>query len=101
MAGQVARVRARARPWRSIITLVLAVIAAGASWWAINHGRHPLAVAGHRITLAGHPADRLLNIACAIAFCLLALDATLGPSGTARETLEPGTQYAHTHLVGL
>lgn len=99
MAGQVARVRARARPWRSIIALVLAVIAAGASWWAINHGRHPLAVAGHRITLAGHPADRLLNIACAIAFCLLALVATLGLSGKARETLEPGIGSAHAAVV--
>src|ERR1022692_1497515 len=92
MAGQVAKVRARARPWRSIIALVLAVIAAGASWWAINHGRHPL-------TLAGHPADRLLNIACAIAFCLLALVATLGLSGKARETLVPGIGSAHAAVV--
>jgi small-conductance mechanosensitive channel len=99
MAGQVARVRARARPWRSIIALVLAVIAAGASWWAINHGRHPLAVPGHRITLAGHPADRPLNIVCAIAFCLLALVATLGLSGKARETLVPGIGSAHAAVV--
>jgi len=92
MAEQVAKARARARPWRSIIALVLAVIAAGASWWAINHGKHPLAV-------AGHPADRLLNIACAIAFCLLALVATLGLSGKARETLEPEIGSAHAAVV--
>jgi small-conductance mechanosensitive channel len=93
MAGQVAKVRARARPWRSIIALVLAVIAAGASWWATtNAGRH-------RLTLAAHPVDKITNVACAVAFCLFALAATLGLSGKAREVLQPGIGSAHAAVV--
>jgi len=86
MAEHVAKVRARARPWRSIMALVLAVVAAGASWWATDHGKQAL-------TLAGHPADKLLNVGCAIAFCLFAL------SGKAREALEPGIGSAHAAVV--
>jgi len=94
MAEQVAKVRARARPWRSIIALVLAAIAAAASVWAHdqNHG-------GPGLTLAGHPVDRLLSAGCAVAFCLLALAATLGLSGKAREMLEPGIGSAHAAVV--
>jgi Mechanosensitive ion channel len=92
MTEHVAQVRARARPWRSIIALILAAIAAGASWWATDHGKHPL-------TLAGHPADRLLNVACAIAFCVLALVAILGFSGKAREVLLPRIGSAHAAVV--
>jgi small-conductance mechanosensitive channel len=94
MAEQVAKVRARARPWRSIIALVLAAIAAAASVWAAdqNHG-------GPGLTLAGHPVDRLLSAGCAVVFCLLALIATLGLSGKAREVLEPGIGSAHAAVV--
>ena len=94
MAEQVAKVRARARPWRSIIALVLAAIAAAASVWAAdqNHG-------GPGLTLAGHPVDRLLSAGCAVVFCLLALIATLGLSGKAREMLEPGIGSAHAAVV--
>ena len=92
MAEHVAKVRARARPWRSIMALVLAVVAAGASWWATDHGKQAL-------TLAGHPADKLLNVGCAIAFCLFALAASLGLSGKAREALEPGIGSAHAAVV--
>lgn len=94
MAEQVAKVRARARPWRSIIALVLAAIAAAASVWAAdqNHG-------SPRLTLGGHPVDRLLSAGCAVAFCLFALIATLGLSGKAREVLEPGIGSAHAAVV--
>jgi hypothetical protein len=91
MVSQVARVKARARPWRSIIALVLAAIAAGVSWWA--------AVPGRKLTLAGHPVEKGLSIACAVAFCLLALAATLGLSGRAREMLEPVIGSAHAAVI--
>jgi hypothetical protein len=68
------------------------MIAAGASWWAIDHGRHPF-------TLVGHPADRLLNVVCAIAFCAFALVAILGFSGKAREVLLPRIGSAHAAVV--
>jgi hypothetical protein len=94
VAGQVAKVRARARPWRSYIALVLAAFAAAASVWAANqnHGKD-------QATLAGQPVSELVSIACAIAFGLFALAATLGLSGKARETLEPGIGSAHAAVV--
>ena len=94
VAGQVAKVRARARPWRSYIALVLAAIAAAASVWAANqnHGKD-------QATLAGQPVSELVSIACAIAFGLFALAATLGLSGKARETLEPGIGSAHAAVI--
>ena len=94
VAGQVAKVRARARPWRSYIALVLAAIAAAASVWAAdqNHGKD-------QATLAGQPVSELVSVACAIAFGLLALAATMGLSGKARETLEPGIGSAHAAVV--
>ena len=94
VAGQVAKVRARARPWRSYIALVLAAIAAAASVWAANqnHGKD-------QATLAGQPVSELVSVACAIAFGLFALVATLGLSGKARETLEPGIGSAHAAVI--
>ncbi len=94
MAEQVAKVRARARPWRSIIALVLAAIAAAASLWAAdqNHGKG-------RLMLGGHPVDRLLSVGGAVVFCLFALAATLGLSGKAREALDPGIGSAHAAVI--
>ena len=39
LSEQVAKVRAKARPWRSIIALVLAIISGSASAWA-HRGFH-------------------------------------------------------------
>ncbi len=90
MAGQVAKVRARARPWRSIIALVLAAIAAAASVWARDQ---------QHLILAGRPADGLVSGGCAVASGLLALAATLGLSGKAREALEPAIGTAHAAVA--
>jgi small-conductance mechanosensitive channel len=92
VTGQVARVRARTRPWRSIIALALAVIAAGASRWAANGGQG-------KLTFAGHSAASLLKIGGAVAFCLLSLIAILGLSGKAREALAPRIGSAHAAVV--
>jgi small-conductance mechanosensitive channel len=92
VAGQVAMVRARTRPWRSIIALVLAVIAAGASYWAANGGQGTL-------TFAGHSAASLLNIGGAVLFCLLSLIAILGLSGKVREALATQIGSAHAAVV--
>ena len=85
-------VRARTRPWRSIIALVLAVIAAGASYWAANGGQG-------KLTFAGHSAASLLNIGGAVVFCLLSLIAILGLSGKVREALAPRIGSAHAAVV--
>ena len=94
VAEQVAKVRARARPWRSIIALVLAAVAAAASVWAAGRSTgSPL------LTLAGHPVDKLLSYGCAAAFGLFALAATLGLSGKAREVFEPRIGSAHAAVI--
>jgi small-conductance mechanosensitive channel len=92
VAGQVAMVRARTRPWRSIIALVLAVIAAVASHWAANGGQGTL-------IFAGHSAASLLNIGGAVVFCLLSLIAILGLSGKVREVLTAQIGSAHAAVV--
>ena len=92
VAGPVAMVRTRTRPWRSIIALVLAVIAAGASHWAANGGQGAL-------TFAGHSAASLLNIGGAVVFCLLSLIAILGLSGKVREALAAQIGSAHAAVV--
>ena len=92
VTGPVTMVRARTRPWRSIIALVLAVIAAGASRWAANDGQG-------KLILAGHSAASSLNIGGAVAFCLLSLFAILGLSGQVREALAPRIGSAHAAVV--
>jgi Mechanosensitive ion channel len=92
VAGPVAKVRARTRPWRSIIALVLALVAAGASLWAAHDGQG-------KLTFAGHSAAPLLNIGGGAAFCLLSLIAILGLSGQVREALVPRIGSAHAAVV--
>jgi small-conductance mechanosensitive channel len=91
MAEQMAKVKARARPWRAIIALVLAVaagiLAAAAGrdfeWWT-GHGR-----VGSKIVAAAATA----------AFCLLAIIAILGLARRARQVLQPVTGSAHAAVV--
>ena len=91
MAEQMAKVKARARPWRAIIALVLAVAAgilataAGRDfeWWT-GHGR-----VGSKIVAAAATA----------AFCLFAIIAILGLARRARQALQPVTGSAHAAVV--
>lgn len=93
LASQVARVKARARPWRSIIALVAALVAAGVSavfqrgpgfgWFA----------------QPGHVADKIINIACAGAFCVLGSIAVIGLSGKVRDMLRPVTGSSHAAVA--
>ncbi len=91
LSGQVAWVRARARPWRSIIALVLAVTAAVVSVWfrgRFIHWHDPGAVTAKAVT-AGTAAG----------FCVFGMTATLGLSRKARDRLRPLTGSAHAAVV--
>lgn len=93
LASQVIRVKARARPWRSIIALVLAVAAAGASaTFQPSPGLHGQVPA--RLI-----PDKIINVACAVAFCVFASIALIGLSGKARDMLRPLTGAAHAAVV--
>jgi small-conductance mechanosensitive channel len=87
MATQVAKVRARARPWRSIIALALAL----ASLAAAETGAHALNI--------DTTTARLLKVTGAIAFFLFGVAASYGLSGQVRNLAEPHIGAAHAGVV--
>jgi small-conductance mechanosensitive channel len=91
LAGQVARVKKRARPWRSIIAAVLAVLAGVISYAARRHSAIDLSY--------GRVPSEIIGQAAAVAFCLFAVIAILGLAGKAREVLEPLIGTAHAAVI--
>jgi hypothetical protein len=91
MARQMALVKARTRPWRAIIALVLAaacgILASAAGrdfqWWT---GR-------------GHVVAKLVTAAATIAFCLFAIIGILALGGRMRAALQPVTGSGHAAVV--
>jgi small-conductance mechanosensitive channel len=95
---QVDKVRARARPWRSLTALVLAVIVAAVS----RSARAAAASAAFQQTpyrALGRTGTEIASDAAAAAFCLLAAAATAGLAGKAREVLQPKVGTAHAAVV--
>lgn len=91
LSVQVARMRAKARPWKSIISLVLAIGAAGTSGWAHSYFQGFFA--------DNHGVSQIIAAATAIAFCVFASAATVGLSGKARSVLEPVMGVSHAAVV--
>ena len=91
LSAQVAMVRAKTRPWKSIIALVLAISAASASGWAHGHFRHFFA--------DGELVNKVIAAGTAVAFCLFASAATIGLSAKARDVLEPVAGTSHAAVV--
>jgi hypothetical protein len=105
---RVAKVKARARPWRAIFALVLAVVAASVSTQA-RHTAAELATPAHGST-AAHVSNSLLaplgrqpNLAlmygAAVAFFLLAGIATIGLGNKARQVLQTSVGSAHAAVI--
>jgi hypothetical protein len=92
VAEAVAEVRARARPWRSIIAAVAASAAAIVSGLAGTSNWHGW-------SFHGPVAGQLTVVLGAAAFCLLAAVATVGFSRKARDVLEARTGTAHAAVV--
>ena len=89
--ASLARVRARARPWRSIIALVLAVAAAVVAAWfggrsGLWHSR-------------GYVTEKAITAGAAAGFFVFGMIATLGLSGTARDRLRPVTGSSHAAVI--
>jgi hypothetical protein len=88
---QVARAKEQAKPWRSIIALVLAIVVAvvaaeadkGFQYWT-----------GH-----GHYVYKVVAAASIAAFCLLTAVAVVGLAGKAREVLTPAVGSSHAGIV--
>ena len=91
LSAQVAMVRRKARPWKAIIALVLAIAAASTSGWAHTYFPHFFASTGfvHQIIAAG----------TAVAFCVFASAATIGLSAKARDVLAPVAGTSHAAVV--
>ena len=89
VVSQMARVKARARPWRSIIALVLAL--AGAV--AVQGWGRPLS------TGPDHTTGMIIIYSGTAAFCLFGIVAALGLSGKARSVLQPVVGSAHAAVV--
>jgi hypothetical protein len=101
---QVAKVKARSRPWRYILALVLAVIAAAVSVQAravADALSHP-ATRQHTDSLLsplGYSGNIALAYGAAVAFGLLAGGGTIGLGNKAREVLQRSVGSAHAAVV--
>jgi hypothetical protein len=99
---QVAKVKARTRPWRYIFALVLAVIAAAVSVEArsaLNDLSSVSSSSESVLTPLGKSGNTALSYGAAVAFCLFAGAATIGLGNKARDVLERTVGSAHAAVV--
>ncbi|HEX4063504.1 MAG TPA: mechanosensitive ion channel domain-containing protein [Streptosporangiaceae bacterium] len=89
LAGQLAQVRAKARPWRSLIALALAIAAA-----VISEMQHLSS-----FTVSGDTTVKVIAGVCAGGFCVFAAASLIGFSGLIRKTLEPRVGSSHAAVV--
>ncbi len=88
---QIARARAHTRPWRSIIALVLAIVAGSVA-----------AVAGRMFEDWTGPANytpKLISAVCIAAFLVFGASAVVGLAAKTREVLTPGVGASHAAVV--
>jgi small-conductance mechanosensitive channel len=91
MARQLAEVKARTRPWRAIIALVLAAAAGiiaslagrGFEFWTGN----------------GHVTSKIVTVSAGVAFCLFAIVGIMALAGRTRQALQPVAGSAHAAVV--
>jgi hypothetical protein len=91
LSTQVAKVKAKTRPWKAIIAIILAIFAAAGSGWAHNHFEHFLG--------PKEIPQQILAIGLAVAFCALASVATLDLASKAQALLGPAAGPSHAAIV--
>ncbi|HEY1918287.1 MAG TPA: mechanosensitive ion channel family protein [Streptosporangiaceae bacterium] len=89
LAGQVAHVKARARPWRSITALILAIAAA-----TVSYEQHL-----SDFSEPGHATTKLITACSAAAFCLFASVTSVSLSGQVRTVMQPRVGSAHAAVI--
>jgi hypothetical protein len=101
------KVKAKARPWRYIFALILALIAAIVSVQA-RHVAAAVAIAETRgvtprslgpLQPLGHNGNMVLSYGAAVAFCLLASAAVIGAGNKARAALQESIGSAHAAVI--
>ena len=93
VAARMTKVRAKARPWRSIIALILAI--AGAVLTAVP----PVTGVRWLETHQGHSMQKLVWICGLVAFVAFGMMAVIGLSARARRTLQPLVGQAHAGII--
>jgi small-conductance mechanosensitive channel len=102
--ASVAKVRAKARPWRWIFALILAIAGAiaaevsGVKGWGAALSGHPSVPLG-QIPPTYSEAARLAYIFGAVAFLVFGLTAAVGLSGMVRKTSQPLIGQAHAGVL--
>ncbi len=91
LSAQVAKVKARTRPWKYIIALALAIAAAITS----EAKRREFT----QYFTDAHVASQIIAAATAVAFLVFGSIATYGLSGKARSVLEPRAGASHAAVV--
>jgi small-conductance mechanosensitive channel len=98
--ASVAKVRAKARPWRWIFALILAIVGAvtaevsGVQGWGTALSGH----VPHNVALPSEAA-RLAYICGALAFLVFGMTAAVGLSGMVRKTSQPLIGQAHAGVL--
>jgi small-conductance mechanosensitive channel len=101
MAERMHKVRSRARPWRAIFLLVIALAAAGVSvkWGGqLVSDEHNLRI-GIKVPPANIDTDRLIAYLGAGAFFVIGMAAAFAISGQAKSYLQPRVGDAHAGIV--
>ena len=101
MAAQVAKVKARARPWRSIIALALALVSLAAAVTGRRYAHIDLDTARALQSSGAIDLDtaRALQWSGAVAFFLFGTAAAFGLSGQVRNLIQPHVGAAHAGVT--
>jgi small-conductance mechanosensitive channel len=91
LSAQVERVKRKTRPWKSIIALLLAIVAAVIS----DAARHY----SHAIVIVSHLTDQFIAAGTAVLFGVLGASATYGLAGKSKELLEPKAGTSHAAII--
>lgn len=101
LTGSVAKVKERARPWRAIIALVLAIASAAVAGWAnhvLNTDPHERQLA-HSLLGPHKTTYEIIKYAGTAAFCVFGVGATFGLADKARAGLQPRIGSAHAGVL--
>jgi small-conductance mechanosensitive channel len=91
LSVRVEKVKHRARPWKSIIALVLAIASAVISR-AAHHDSEVLWTSSHRV-------NQIIAIGTALLFLIFGSIATYGLAGKSRELLQPRAGAEHSAVI--
>jgi small-conductance mechanosensitive channel len=98
--AKLTKVRAKARPWRSIFALILAIAGALAAQFSSVTYQNVIS-SGHRVQIVSSPSHtaKIVWLCGLVAFVVFGMIATIGLSTRARSGLRPLVGQAHAGIV--